>query len=368
MDEHFWHRILPHWEKPGAAYFLTFRLVDSLPKPLVNRLKVERHQMLAATPGPNETEYQQKVRVKKAIFSRWDKYLDRANAERWLSDPAVAKLVRDALYYHAGGMYDLFAYVIMPNHVHALLKPRENTEEQTTHPVGARASSPAELSTGRSVEQSVAPAGQRSAVCLEQPARPPADARAPNGATPDHEALEFPETPTFESATSADPVLPKTMHSLKSYTANQANHTLGRSGSFWQAGYFDHWPRDLNELGRIMEYIEYNPVGPDWPRHPKGGPGRPQVIELSAAWRLGMPCSHECRGSRQTGARASIPAQRSTGQIVEQSVAFAGQDARAPACGGARPGARASSPAPRSTGQIVEQSGAFAGQDARAPA
>jgi len=32
VTEHY----LPHWQQPGAAYFLTFRMADSLPKVLLN--------------------------------------------------------------------------------------------------------------------------------------------------------------------------------------------------------------------------------------------------------------------------------------------------------------------------------------------
>jgi len=50
------------------------------------------------------------------------------------------------------------------------------------------------------------------------------------------------------------------MHSLKSYTANEGNKILGRSGSFWQRESYDHWVRDEDELERIVNYIRNNPV------------------------------------------------------------------------------------------------------------
>jgi putative DNA methylase len=50
------------------------------------------------------------------------------------------------------------------------------------------------------------------------------------------------------------------MHSLKSYTANEANKVLGRHGRFWQSESYDHWVRDERELARIAEYIATNPV------------------------------------------------------------------------------------------------------------
>ena len=50
------------------------------------------------------------------------------------------------------------------------------------------------------------------------------------------------------------------MHSLKSYTANQCNRLLGSEGTFWQDESYDHCVRDDEELERILEYVEMNPV------------------------------------------------------------------------------------------------------------
>ena len=50
------------------------------------------------------------------------------------------------------------------------------------------------------------------------------------------------------------------MHSLKRYTAHQANLLLEREGSFWQHENYDHVVRDEAERQRIAEYILNNPV------------------------------------------------------------------------------------------------------------
>jgi len=50
------------------------------------------------------------------------------------------------------------------------------------------------------------------------------------------------------------------MHSLKSYTAHEANSILNRTGAFWQTESYDHWVRDDEELERIVSYIRDNPV------------------------------------------------------------------------------------------------------------
>jgi putative transposase len=48
-------------------------------------------------------------------------------------------------------------------------------------------------------------------------------------------------------------------HSLKRYTAQQANLLLGREGPFWQHESYDHIVRDEAERVRIVSYVLSNP-------------------------------------------------------------------------------------------------------------
>lgn len=51
------------------------------------------------------------------------------------------------------------------------------------------------------------------------------------------------------------------LHSLKGFTAHEANRLLSRSGHpFWQDESYDHVVRQGAELERIRWYIENNPV------------------------------------------------------------------------------------------------------------
>jgi len=53
----------------------------------------------------------------------------------------------------------------------------------------------------------------------------------------------------------------KVMHSLKRFTAREANLLLGRTGQpFWQDESYDRLVRDDSEFERIAGYIERNPV------------------------------------------------------------------------------------------------------------
>jgi REP element-mobilizing transposase RayT len=53
----------------------------------------------------------------------------------------------------------------------------------------------------------------------------------------------------------------KIVHSLKGYSAREANKLLERTGMpFWQREYYDHWIRDGREFDKIRFYIENNSV------------------------------------------------------------------------------------------------------------
>ncbi len=55
-------------------------------------------------------------------------------------------------------------------------------------------------------------------------------------------------------------IVTKILENLKWYTALKVNALLGRRGAFWQHESYDHVVRNDGELGRIIEYVAYNPV------------------------------------------------------------------------------------------------------------
>jgi putative DNA methylase len=50
------------------------------------------------------------------------------------------------------------------------------------------------------------------------------------------------------------------LHSIKSYTASEANRLLVRQGRFWMKEYFDRYIRDAKHFSSASAYIENNPV------------------------------------------------------------------------------------------------------------
>jgi len=185
---------------PAACHFVTFRLVDIIPKFVRDQLKVRRHDLLAQAPPDPISPSAHREQIHKTIFVEYEAFLDKQDSGvQWLKDARIASLVRSSLHFLHGKKYFLFAYCIMPNHVHALFQPLAGLETRS-----------GEMVIGESE-----------------------DARSP---------------------------LSSIMHSLKSYTAHEANKLLHRKGQFWQHESYDHWVRDAAELERIVHYINANPV------------------------------------------------------------------------------------------------------------
>jgi REP element-mobilizing transposase RayT len=110
-----------------------------------------------------------------------------------LKDHAAAKIVENSILFGTPERYDLFAWCVMSNHVHVLLRPHW--------------------------------------------------------------------------------LYAKVVQGIKGFTAHEINVLQNARGrTFWQDECYDHWARDGEELLRIIDYIENNPVvaglcsrPEDWP-------------------------------------------------------------------------------------------------------
>ncbi len=120
-DIHQTRRNLPHWEQEGATYFVTFRLADAVPQQLAHqwREELETWRKFHPKPWDPKTAYE----YRKRFFEQRDEWLDQGHGNCVLRRPDAAGMVRDALEYFDGERYHLNAFVIMPNHVHAILQP-----------------------------------------------------------------------------------------------------------------------------------------------------------------------------------------------------------------------------------------------------
>ena len=117
-------RDLPHWDVPGATYFVTGCLADSIPARGLLDLQGYQATLKVRERPPEWTPAAWKVHLWKLQFARADYWLDREPASRLLSDPDLARLVVNALLHFAGQRYDVYALVVMPSHFHWVFRPR----------------------------------------------------------------------------------------------------------------------------------------------------------------------------------------------------------------------------------------------------
>jgi REP element-mobilizing transposase RayT len=116
---------LPHLKVEGGTYWVTFRLHDSLPQEVLKKLEEER----------KEWEKQQLLKkiIPKDIARQWKQlyskrtqaYLDAGMGACWLKRDGIGGFVAKAIRFFEGSRYDLHAWVVMPNHCHVMVTPRE---------------------------------------------------------------------------------------------------------------------------------------------------------------------------------------------------------------------------------------------------
>ena len=211
-----YRRNLPHIQPPGATLFVTFHLVGSLPRNVLQQWKAEKSRLLNLESDSDRTtnkhmtcEEQEKYnKWKRQWFRKIEKTLDDAQSGPiWLKDNRSAKVVADSLHYLDGKVYRLDAYCIMANHVHLVFTPLPIQSSAVEHTFSLR-------DNDRDA--------QTKSLCYN--------------------------------------TLPSIMQSLKGYTARKANQLLERRGAFWQHESYDHCVRNSDEWRRIITYVLNNPV------------------------------------------------------------------------------------------------------------
>ena len=115
---------LPHWERKGARYFVTFRLRDSLPRELVLRIRRQR-QILekARQAGATVKADLVALREMRSLIAKAERHLDQGQGACHMRDPRAADVVADALRNFDGSRYTLLAWCVMPNHAHLVFAP-----------------------------------------------------------------------------------------------------------------------------------------------------------------------------------------------------------------------------------------------------
>ncbi|MFM9903428.1 MAG: REP-associated tyrosine transposase [Pyrinomonadaceae bacterium] len=107
-----WYRHkLPHYDG-NVTQFITFRLADSLPQNVLEKIELRLEQ-------DKITEFSEEFRA------RVEEYLDSGAGECILRIPEIAQLVEQTILNEHGKSCDVKAWVVMPNHAHVMLRPYE---------------------------------------------------------------------------------------------------------------------------------------------------------------------------------------------------------------------------------------------------
>ena len=106
-----WHTrgYLPHFESDCVIQMVTFRLADSLPHHIAKRLAEETDTK------EGDLAYRRRIEA----------WLDSGYGESILRESWVAQTVEDSLLHFNDVRYRLHRWVIMPNHVHVLIRMLE---------------------------------------------------------------------------------------------------------------------------------------------------------------------------------------------------------------------------------------------------
>jgi REP element-mobilizing transposase RayT len=117
---------LPHWQQERAAYFITFRLADSVPQHLTKNWHEDRETWIRLNPKPWSEDQEQEYHERFSL--RMERLLDAGHGACVLRYPENSSWVVDALRFKEGDAYHLHAWVVMPNHVHVLMSLAEGSK------------------------------------------------------------------------------------------------------------------------------------------------------------------------------------------------------------------------------------------------
>lgn len=125
------HRLnLPHWRQWNRTYFITTRLADAVPLPVIEGWKAQRslwltHHGLPPAGSPDDLSETMRTEFHREFTARFHELLDAGHGECLLAQPPIAEILAALLKSGHGTVYQIDAWVIMPNHIHVLVEPLE---------------------------------------------------------------------------------------------------------------------------------------------------------------------------------------------------------------------------------------------------
>jgi len=135
---------LPHWRQDGCLYFLTFRLADSIPHGILAQWEGERRTWLEAhgikgyPDSPHwKPEFDRLPEKARHLFRRMNarrlfSELDRCRGECLLRSKDAQRILAEGIRHFDGDRWHVGDFVVMPNHVHALVQVLGDHELENT--------------------------------------------------------------------------------------------------------------------------------------------------------------------------------------------------------------------------------------------
>jgi len=104
---------LPHFESSAVTQHVTVHLADSLPDSAIKNIELSLNHL---------PESKKKIERRKKL----ENWIDAGHGSCPLQIPTLAHMVEEELLYFHDERYSLHAWVVMPNHFHALVQPINN--------------------------------------------------------------------------------------------------------------------------------------------------------------------------------------------------------------------------------------------------
>ena len=191
-----YRHILPHFQQPGQAYFITWCLKDSIPRKALVKYSQELKILKAQQDFCKDKESIDNKNIREKYYLVKNKYIKafnnlldcQKNPALNLSKDSIREEINASLFYWEGKKLRNLAYAIMPNHIHWVIQLlRKNTRGNLVY-------------------------------------------------------------------------LQDILQSVKRFTANKINELENRKGSVWQKESFETTIRDDKHLHYAIEYTINNPV------------------------------------------------------------------------------------------------------------
>ena len=138
-NEHYRH-ILPHYQQPGQAYFMTWCLKNAIPPKALARYPKTLEELKAEIESARKLKNNQQLivlleqdyrSVRKQYMKAFDDLLH-LQTEPFidLSKPEYTNIIAEALLFFENDKVKNYAYCIMPNHVHWFFLTFEKDKEE----------------------------------------------------------------------------------------------------------------------------------------------------------------------------------------------------------------------------------------------